>query len=325
LISTTILRVHLRTIQAMIRTMSVRKRTESVDWDGLRYFRSVAATRTLTGAARRLRVQHTTVARQLDRLERALGARLFLRNPRGYFLTRLGEALLESVEAISARVDEVARLAGGEDIELAGTVRVATADLLATHLVVPALRPLLDANDQLEVAIVSDTRPHDLSRREADLALRLGAASEPHLVRRRIAQVGFGLYAARFKGKRIALEQASYIGFDDTVARQPHDEWLESHVPRARVVLRANRQQTLFEAVRLGVGLGILPCLAADDDESLVRLLGPSQVFSRDLCLVMHPDVRHARRVRAVIESIEAYVAAHATGIAGTSRARRRR
>jgi DNA-binding transcriptional LysR family regulator len=320
-----ILCVHPRTFQAMICTISVRKQTDGVDWDGLRYFRSVAVTHTLTGAARRLRVQHTTVARQLDRLERALGARLFLRNPRGYVLTRVGEALLESVEAISARVDEVARLAGGEDIELAGTLRVATADLLATHLVVPALRPLLDANNQLDLAIVSDTRPHNLSRREADLALRLGAASEPHLVRRRVAEVGFGLYAARFKGKRIDIEQASYVGFDDTVGRQPHDEWLETNAPRARVVLRANRQQTLIEAVRLGVGLGILPCLAADSDDSLVRLLGPPKVFSRDLCVVMHPDVRHARRVRAVIESIEAYAAAHAKRIAGVSSARRRR
>ncbi len=321
----TMLCVHPRTIQATICTMSVRKRPEGIDWDGLRYFQSVAATQTLTGAARQLRVEHTTVARQLDRLEQALGARLFLRNPRGYVLTRLGEGLLESVAAISARVDEVARLAGGEDVELAGTVRVATADLLATHLVVPALRALVDGSPRLELAIVSDTRAHDLSRREADVALRLGAANEPHLIRRRIAQVGFGLYAAKSKRKRFAIETASYVAFDESVGRQPHDDWLAAHAPQARVVLRANRQHTLVEAVRSGVGLGILPCLAGDSDASLVRILGPSEVFSRDLCGVMHPDVRHARRVRAVIESIEAYVAAHAQQISGTSPRRRRR
>jgi DNA-binding transcriptional LysR family regulator len=288
--------------------MSVRQRTEGIDWDGLRYFQAVASTGTLTTAARRLRVQHTTVARQLDRLERALGARLFLRNPRGYVLTKVGIALLESVNAIGEQVDRVARLASGEDVELAGVVRIATADLLATHIVVPALRPLLEAMPQLDVAVISDTRQHDLAKREADLALRLGASGDAHLVNRRIATIDFGVYAARRRA-RPALGKAAYVGFDESVGRQPHDDWLATHAPGARVVLRANRQHTLIEAVREGIGLGILPCLAADRDDSLVQLLGPKDVFSRDLCVVMHPDVRETRRVRAVVAAIEAHVA----------------
>jgi DNA-binding transcriptional LysR family regulator len=288
--------------------MSVRQRTEGIDWDGLRYFQAVASTGTLTRAARSLRVQHTTVARQLDRLEATLGARLFLRNPRGYVLTKLGVALLESVNAIADRVDEVARLASGEDVELAGAVRVATADLLATHVVIPALRPLLRVMPRLEVTVISDTRQHDLAKREADLALRLGTSGEAHLVSRRIARIDFAVYAAR-RRPRSALDKATYVSFDESVGRQPHDEWLAQRAPAARVVLRANRQHTLIEAVRQGIGLGILPCFAADRDDSLVQLLGPEQVFSRDLCVVMHPDLREARRVRAVVAAIEAYVA----------------
>jgi DNA-binding transcriptional LysR family regulator len=297
--------------------MSVRKQTESIDWDGLRYFRSVAAAGTLTNAASRLRVQHTTVARQLDRLEKALGARLFLRNPRGYVLTMVGQKLLESVEAIGARVDEVTRLAEGEDLEVAGAVRIATADLLATHVVLPALRPLIESTSELEVAVVSDTRQHDLSRREADLAVRLGPSHEPHLVAKQIARVGFGLYGARNVRKTVKLEKARYVGFDESVGRQPHDEWFASHALEGRVVFRANRQQTLIEAVRLGVGLGILPCVAADADAFLVRIQGPSEVFSRDLYVVMHADVRHARRVRAVVDAIETYVGAERKRIVG--------
>ena len=216
-------------------------------------------------------------------------------------------------------MDEAARRAGGEDVELAGTVRVATADLLATHVVLPALRPLLAALPRLDAVVVSDTRSHDLSGREADLALRLGPSSRPHLVAKRIAQVGFGLYAgARGPGRR-RLAAARYVAFDESIGRQPHDDWLASHAPEARVVLRANRQQTLVEAVRLGLGLGILPCLAADGDASLTRLLGPAEVFTRDLFIVMHPDVRHAKRVRAVVGAIEAYVAAQTKRLAGAA------
>jgi DNA-binding transcriptional LysR family regulator len=305
------------TFQAKLRTMSVRKRAEVVDWDGLRYFRAVAATGTLAEAARQLRVRHTTVARQIDRLEEALRARLFLRNPRGYVLTMVGETLLESVDAIRARVDDVARLADGEDVELAGAVRVATADLLATHVVLPALGPLLDSMPRLDVVVVSDTRAHDLSSREADLAVRLGPSTEPQLVTKKIAQVGFGLYANRNASRRLRIEKARYVTFDESVGRQPHDDWLASRAPEARIVLRANRQHTLLEAVRLGLGVGILPCMAADDDESLTRLLGPPEVFSRDLYMVMHRDARRARRVRAVLDAIEARVAAERDHIAG--------
>ena len=90
--------------------------------------------------------------------------------------------------------------------------------------------------------------------------------------------------------------------------------WLAANAPEARVVFRANRQHTLIEAVRRGLGLGILPCLAADGDPSLIRILGASQVFY----LVMHPDIRHARRVRAVVDSIELFVTAERRRIAGT-------
>jgi len=298
--------------------MSVREHSGVIDWDGLRYFRAVASKGTLSDAARVLHVQHTTVARQLDRLEQALGARLFLRNPRGYVLTRLGETLLESVDAIGSRVEEVARLARGEDVDLAGSVRVATADLLATHVVLPALLPLTRARPQLEVTLVSDTRQHDLSRREADLAVRLGASSEPHLISRRLGSLGFGLYAARGTFDREDAPTGSYVMFDASVGPQPHDAWLANHDPGARIVFRANRQHTLLEAVRLGVGLGILPCIAADHDPSLMRILGPSRVFSRDLSILLHPDVRHVRRVRAVVNAIVAHVAAERRSLRGT-------
>src|SRR3954466_6276404 len=122
--------------------MSVRKRSDRVDWDGVRYFRAVAAAGTLSAAARALRVEHTTVARRIEALEVELGARLFLRNPRGYVLTKVGEAVLESANAMNEQLDRAVRLAGGQDVEMQGIVRIATADALATHMVVPALSPL---------------------------------------------------------------------------------------------------------------------------------------------------------------------------------------
>ena len=282
----------------------MQKSSEALDWDGLRYFRAVASLGTLSAAARDLRVQHTTVARRLDVLEATLGARLFLRNPRGYTLTRVGQALLESVQAMHAQVEQVARLADGQDIEMSGAVRVATADALAKHLVLPALSRLVQSNAALGLEVVSDTRQHDLSRREADVALRIGASSDTQLVGRKLAALGFGLYSARERPKKLDLREACYVTFDEAVGKLPHETWLAQHAPEARVVLRSNRQETLIEAVRLGLGQGLLPCLVADADPALHRWLGPSDVFSRDLWLLVHPDLQGSRRVRAVMDAI---------------------
>jgi DNA-binding transcriptional LysR family regulator len=304
--------------------MSVRKRSERIDWDGLRYFQAVAARGTLSGAAKLLGVEHTTVARRLDALETELGARLFLRNPRGYVLTRVGETLLESANAIGVHVDRVLLLARGRDVEMRGVVRIATADALATHNVVPALPALLRAHPQLVVEIVSDARQHDLARREADLALRMGRSSDDRLVGRKLGGVGFGLYAARGTGETVDVRGAPYVWFDDTVGRLPHDDWLSEHAPEAKIVFRANRQQTLLEAVRRGLGLGILPCLIADPDRALVRVRGPKEVFTRDLSLLVHADVQPSRPVRAVIDALAAYVTTEARAIAGSRSPRQR-
>jgi DNA-binding transcriptional LysR family regulator len=301
--------------------MSVQKSSEhrEVDWDGLRYFLAVARAGTVSGAARELRVEHTTIARRVAAVEQELGTRLFLRNPRGYVPTSVGEALVEAAENINDEMGRVVRIARGQDVEMQGTVRIATADLLATHLIVPALPGLLRKHPGLRVEIVSDTRQHDLSRREADLALRLGGSSDQRLIARKLGRLGFGLYAGRAKRRTFDLQTATYVAFDESIGHLPHDDWLAEHAPKARVVVRANRQQTLIEAVRHGIGLGILPCLAADGDRSLLRLKGPDQVFSRDLSLLVHADVQRSRRVRAVMDGLAAFASANARRVAGES------
>jgi len=309
-----------RTDQPKLCPMSVQKSTDRIDWDGLRFFWALSSSGSLSAAARALRVQHTTVARRVAALEHELGARLFLRSARGYTLTRVGQALLESVQAMHLQVEQVTRLADGQDVEMRGAVRVATADTLATRVVLPALAPLVREHSGLELELVSDTRQHDLSRREADIALRIGASLDTELVGRKLALLGFGLYGARERPKKLDLRRAHYVTFEEMVGKLPHERWLAEHAPEARVVLRANRQETLVEAVRLGVGLGILPCIVADGDPSLCRWLGPNDVFTRELWLLLHPDLHGSRRVRAVLTAITEHVQREHARIAGEIR-----
>jgi DNA-binding transcriptional LysR family regulator len=137
--------------------------------------------------------------------------------------------------------------------------------------------------------------------------------------------VGFALYRARRARPptRAELRRAAFATFDESVGRLPHDEWLSTHAPQGRLVLRSNRQHTLIEAARLGLALSILPCLAADGDPTLARVLGPDRVFTRELWLLVHPDLQHAPRVRALLEAVAHHVARSAGAIAGDPGPRR--
>jgi len=158
--------------------------TAEFHWDDARIFLAIARAGTLSGAADKMNMGIATVSRRLDRLEQALNVPLFSRHQSGYRLTDDGEALLARAEAL-----EYAGLAFGEAAQLqghvAGVVRLATSDNLATHFILPSLKGLLDQYPELRVEVLSGVQPVNLHRRDADLAIRMvkpeAAAPTPEL------------------------------------------------------------------------------------------------------------------------------------------------
>ena len=152
-------------------------------WDDARVFLAIARSGTLSGAAHALRMGVATVSRRLDRLEAALGLPLFSRHQQGYRLTDDGEALLERAEAL-----EHAGLAFGEagQGQVAGTVRLATAENLANPLIIPSLPTLFAQHPELRVELVTGVQTVNLHRRDADLAVRMVKPDAGHLTLRRL-------------------------------------------------------------------------------------------------------------------------------------------
>ncbi|GGP22403.1 LysR family transcriptional regulator [Silvimonas iriomotensis] len=273
-----------------------------LQWDDIRYFLALARQGSLSGAARQLQVEHTTVARRVQALEDTLHLRLFDRLPRGWQLTPEGETLARQAGALEEEALNFTRAALGVG-SVQGTVRLAAPPALVSHFLMPRLAPLRQAWPGIDLDILSDTREANLARHEADLALRLTRPSAPGLTARALGEVGFGLYAtAHWRDAPPSAWQ--FLGYDNAMRDAPQQQWLEKTAGARRFVLRCNDLVALREAARAGLGLAVLPHFLASATPELVPVEQPACPVSRTLWLVMHPDVRRSPRVRAVADAL---------------------
>jgi len=281
-----------RTRNAQRSAAPAQERAGRLDWGNLRFFLELSRTGSLSRAAQRLGVDRNTVARRVAALEEELGLPLFA----------------------------IARHADARDPALSGTVRLTTATHLAAFLLAPALPRLRERHPGLVLEIAADQRTFDLTRREADLALRFGRPRDAGLVTRKLSDVAYGLYAGTgYAGGRRAvdLERDAFVGFDESLAGVPQERWLARVAPARRVVFRSNSTASLQAAARAGIGVAVLPCFVAGRDPAHVRLEGP-EPENHELWLLVHGDLRRTPRVRAVIEWVDALVEGARSALCGT-------
>jgi len=287
------------------------ERAGRLDWGDLRFFLELERCGSLSRAARTLGVDRTTVARRVSALEAQLGLPLFDRGPQGWSCTGPGRELASMASRVEEDVLALARKADAQDRAVGGTVRLTTAAHLSAHLLVPALPALRSRHPGLVLEISADQRIFDLTRREADLALRMGRPRAPGLVMRKLSDVAFGLYAsADYAAQRrgtVSFTRDGFVGFDESLAGVPQERWLAKVGPDRNVVFRSNSTASLLAAVGLGLGVGVLPCFLADADARLRRLEGPEPA-NHELWLLVHGDLRRTPRVRAVIEWVDELV-----------------
>jgi DNA-binding transcriptional LysR family regulator len=226
-------------------------------WDDIRYFLAVARAGTLSGAARRLGVEHSTVARRIGQLEEAINAKLFHRLARGWALTAEGAELLHKARSVEEEITTFHRTASGMDT-LAGTVRISAPPLVLSHLIMPNLGDLAQSHPDLTLELVGERRDADLSRAEADLAVRLREPTEPDLIIRPLGAVTYGLFGLAREIERARLDRV-FIGFDDSIPDLPQKSWLEAHAEGCRISVKANDMSVMLQAALAGVGIALLP------------------------------------------------------------------
>ena len=280
-----------------------------MEWDELRYFLAVARSGSLTESGRALRTSPATVARRISALERQLGARLFDRKQSGYVLTENGKAIRVQAQDVEEAVLTVERQVLGRDLRPSGKVRVATTDDVATFVVAPQMAEFRLRWPDVALEIVAQQDVANLTRRDADVALRLARPKQASYLIRKVGQWNLALYAARTYVKannlKPGLRDFSKVAFITWTTEGSHfvgGPWLREHAHDSAVALNASTRRIHYAACKAGIGAAILPCVEADRDRDLIRLLPPSRVSSTPLWLVVHRDLSRTPRVRAVMD-----------------------
>lgn len=284
-----------------------------MNWEDLRYFLAVHRTRSHKAAGRQLGVDPTTVSRRLVTLERSLGAKLFVRTPEALQATRAGERLFEHAERVEAELFAAERALEAGDGRVEGQLRVTGPDGFVHYALMPVLADLRRLHPKLTLELRSDSRVLDLTRQEADVAIRLGRPREASLVTRRLGTVSYGLYASqKYLDARgcprttDSLATHEWIGFDTSLDESPQVRWVHRLVEKPRYVFRSNSTTTQVLACVDGLGLALFPSYVAAREPSLKRLFARSVGPERDLWSVVHEDLRTSARVGAFLAFVTA-------------------
>ncbi len=293
-----------------------------LDWDDLRFFLAIARHGNLSAAAKDLRVAQSTVGRRLISLEASLGVRLLNRTPDGYVPTLAGESVRAQAERVEAEALTVERSVGGRDTRLAGLVRVACCDAVASHILAPGLAALTTRHPDIMIELLPHPRELSLAMRDAEISVRTTQPSQHDLVVRRIGCVAFGLYASLTYLERHGppdLEAGCpghrLITQIDDIEDAPQTGWLADLGSRANVGLQTSSHEAAVSAALRDGGLVCLACFRADRETGLTRIPTPSPAPAADLLLVVHRDSRHTPRVRVTLDAIIETVRALASSL----------
>ncbi|QHQ34529.1 LysR family transcriptional regulator [Algicella marina] len=281
-----------------------------MDWDDLRVFLAVARAESLTGAGKRLRLDPATVGRRVQRLETALGARLFTKSPQGYGLTETGQRLLGEAETVERGVQGALAEAQEPERVLSGTIRLGAPDGCATYILPQVVAQIVAENPELDVQLVALPRVFNLSKREADMAIAVSPPTAGRLTVQKLAAYRLWLgasetYIAQHGGpSRLSdLPKHRIVGY---IPDMIHDRALDyqGELGTERVVLASNSVPVQLAWIRTGAGLGIVHGFALPFAPEVRRILPEAFELTRQFFLIRHADDRRVERLRLFADKL---------------------
>jgi DNA-binding transcriptional LysR family regulator len=287
------------------------------NWDDLRYFVAVAQAGTVSQAARSLAVDHATVIRRVEALERALGVKLFERNPRGYNLTLTGEQLMVSAEIIHEETRKVMREARSGGHAVGGLVRVSTLEGFGNFFLASRLPKFTTEYPNLAVELLTLQQIVALSRREADVAISLQPPESGRFSQEKLTDYLLYVYGSKqyLAGRppirtREDLRLHAFCGYIDDLIFVRGLNYLSEVAPGVRARLQSSSLHAQAEAVSQGFGLCVLPAFIGSTRPELERVLADDVVLRRSYWLVANSDVATSPRVQAFSRFIKDQVQA---------------
>ena len=275
-----------------------------LEWSDLNTVLAISRAGTASAAAEDLGVHPSTVFRRLNAMEKALGVQFFQRLPDGYVATAAGEEACAVAERMEAEVAVLGRRLSGRDLRPSGTVRVTTTDTLVA-LLSQELAQFNNQYPEIELRLLVTNRFFDLTRHDADVAVRPAANPPEGLVGNRVATIATALYASdaylNATTPHLGLADHQWVGPDESLASAGVARWMHANVPVERIRLRANTLMPTLAAANAGLGVTPLPTLLGDREPTLQRLQDPLPEMDNELWVLTHPDLRYVARIKAVM------------------------
>jgi len=289
-----------------------------MDWDNLRYFLELARSGTLVSAARRLSVDHTTVARRIQALEKEMGAALFSREAGGHRLTEAGRRLQPQVEAMEEAFRAVESAAPASNEGLSGLVRIGATEGFGTVVLAPFLARFAQAHPKLVIDLLAMPRLVHLSRREADIVISLERPARGPVVVTKLTDYALRLYASRdyLAGHapirtREDLRGHTFISYVDDLLFSKELQYLDELYKPDSFALRSTSILAQHRATASGAGIAVLPAFIAEPDKSLQRVLPKEANFTRTFWMSVPAEARNLARMKAVWDFLRETVEAH--------------
>jgi len=277
-----------------------------MNWDDMRFFLAIVRANSLSGAARLLNVSQPTVSRRLANMEKQFGVRLFDRTTAGFEISAAGADILETAQHVEEELNSIDRKVFGRDWRLSGKLRLTCTEVMSNQYLAPHMAGFLKQHPDIDLSIVCTFQHLSLSRREADVAIRVTSTPPDTLIGRRVVKAAMAVYGAKSKtrsnGKISDLSMCEWIGWqDDTYNRK----FITNLYPDVMIRHRVDDMQTMQAMVRAGMGVAILPVYMADPDPSIRRIIDqPISEIAPDIWVLTHPDVRRMARVRIFADFI---------------------
>lgn len=268
----------------------------AVNWDDLRLFLAVARTRSISGAAKQLDVQHSTVSRRMRTLEQKLGVRLLERKKSGYELTPEGENLKDAASRMENEVLEVDSLLLGKDTTLIGTLRVAAINNMATTILMPMFASFSHRYPEVDLHIMVSNDDVSLPEREADVAIRLTNAPTDTLIGKQVTTVATTIYGSRdyiLQSRKQGIEPR-WLGAE---CCNFHRSWTKKLCGQQGHNFSVDESLLTQAALRESLGVAFLPCFMGDADPALMRYCDPDPDMNLGLWVLFHPDLKRTARV----------------------------
>ena len=277
-------------------------RQNKINWTDLRFFLAIAQEESLSRAAEVLGVTHSTVFRRINSFEADINVKLFSRTTDGYQLTEIGKAVLLHVNQVAGHVDDLQRLLDNSNDELSGEIHLTAPHNLAYKFIPRYVSRFRKQHPDIVINLMASNKDYNLSRLEADIAVRATSSPPLDLIGRKLFTLRWGAYASQSYVKEygkpatmVDLQNHLLISSNEALIKLPVFQWVEDNLPKDRIIVRCNDLMSMSAFAESGVGVALLP-----DDQAKPELLRlfelPTDIVS-DIWLLIHPDMSRCRRL----------------------------